>query len=335
MIDIDIIGFFDSVLKGIGQVQFHDSAITGVLFLVGLAIFSRRLALWGFIGSLVATLVGIAIGGNDWWVTYGLFGFNGVLTATALWLFIKPSKRSVAYLLFGAALSALVMVSLTRFFTPWGIPALTGPFNITTMLLLWANGAGGVVHGFGKLSIGEFGWWMPWPKLEEKWTAAECVKTSFRGMAQVMFSDHWLTGVVFFIAFALGGFFLYPWGHSHVPGGTTNIGFPFGLGGVVALMGSVVGTLTAIACKGDRQAIHHGIYGYNSVLTALALFGVFFALNPVNLVFALFFTAVTTIIMAAIMSMFAPYKMPALTLPFCVTTWIAIYATQIFSGVFV
>jgi urea transporter len=335
MITINFIEFIDSIFKGIGQVQFHDSAITGVLFLVGLAIYSRRLALWGFIGSLVATLVGIAIGGNNWWVTFGLFGFNGELTATALWLFIKPSKRSVVYTLFGTALSAVVMVFLTRFFVPWGLPALTGPFNITTMLLLWAVGAGGVLHGFGKLNVGDFGWWMPWPTMEEKWTAAECVKTAFRGMSQVMFSDHWLTGIVFFIGLTLGGYFLYPWNYSHIPGGTTNVGFPFGLGGVVALMGSVIGTLTAIGLRADKQAVHHGIFGYNGVLTALALFGVFYTLNPINLVYAIFFTIVSTLIMAAIMSIYAPYKMPALTLPFCVTTWIAIYATQIFTGVFV
>jgi urea transporter len=335
MTEIDLLEFFDGVLKGIGQVQFHDSAITGALFLVGLAIYSWRLAVWGFVGSLVATLTGMAIGGSDWWVTYGLFGFNGELTATALWLFIKPSKLSMAFLVFGACLSALVMVAFTRFFEPWGLPALTGPFNITTMALLWANGAGGAVHGFGKLNVGEFGWWMPWPKLEERWTLPEILKTPFRGMSQVMFSDHWATGVVFFIAFTLGGLILYPWDYSHVAGGTTNIGFPFGIGGVVALMGSIVGTLTAIALRGDRQAIHHGIYGYNSVLTALALFGVFYALNPANLAYALFFTVVTTVVMAALMSLFAPYKMPALTLPFCVTTWTAIYATQVFAGVFV
>jgi len=323
--DITLLEFVDALFKGVGQVQFHDSFITGIFFLTGIALYSRRLALLAFVGSVVGTLTGMALGANEYWITFGLFGFNSVLTAEALYLFVKPTRDSMVYNIIGVVATAIAMAFLTVFFKPWNLPALTGPFNIITFVFLFA-----VATQILRPSD-SFGWWKPWPTFDEKWTPVEFIKTVFRGMAQVMFCDDWRTGVLFFIGFTLGGYFTYPWRFGEA--GMT-LGFPYGLGGVVAFVGSFIGTSVAIAFKADINAVKHGLYGYNSVLTALALFGVFLHLTPTNFIYMAFWAAVTTIMMAAWQEIYRPYGIPPLTWPFCLITWIALWAIQLFPGVF-
>ncbi|HET6730596.1 MAG TPA: urea transporter, partial [Nitrososphaeraceae archaeon] len=52
------------------------------------------------------------------------------------------------------ACSVVVMPTLQRFFGPWGLPALTGPFVFTAWAWLLA------IHGFGHIPAG-IGWSKP------------------------------------------------------------------------------------------------------------------------------------------------------------------------------
>lgn len=124
-------------LKGIGQVFLVDSWVTGLFFLIGLALCNRRAALWAAIGSAVALLVAILFktSGSD--VAGGLYGFSPVLTAIALGtVFYKPGRRSALWALTGVVVTVFVQAGMDVMLTPLGIPTLTAPFCLTTWLFL-------------------------------------------------------------------------------------------------------------------------------------------------------------------------------------------------------
>lgn len=336
---MEILQFWDSVFKGIGVVQFFDSSIAGIIFLVGLAIYSRRLALFAFLGSLVSTLTGMALGASDALISTGFFGFNGVLTATALWLFLKPTKWTPIYALFGACLSSIVFAAIAVFMSPVGLPALTAPFVLTTWVFLLS-----AKTSFKRITP-SVGWWERWPTYgaENRMEPAEFIKAVLRGNAQVMFSDSWITGAIFIVGYTLGGIrYYWPYGPNFgLPPLTPGTGGPFLLGGVIGFVGSLCGTLMAWAGGADIQSIKHGIYGFNGTLCAIAIsagalpgFKLFPAMSPATIIFGIIAAAVSSLVLAFMMEFLNPYTMPALTWPFIITTWCFLLAAKMFPNTF-
>ena len=124
-------------LKGIAQVFLIDSWVTGIFFLVALAVCSRWAALWAAIGSAVALAVSILFRLDPATITSGLFGFSAVLTAIALGCtFYKPNWKVALWTLAGIIVTQFVQMGMDAYMLPYGIPTLTGPFCITTWLFL-------------------------------------------------------------------------------------------------------------------------------------------------------------------------------------------------------
>lgn len=136
-------GWVAAVLRGLGQVMFQDSALTGLIFLAGLAVHSWRAAAWALAGSLCGLLCALALGFPADLASAGLFGFNGALTGIALGL--HPGSRLLLPFA-GIVLSTLLL----RVFQLAGLPALTAPFVLASwtmpvLQLLWrrvGRGAG-------------------------------------------------------------------------------------------------------------------------------------------------------------------------------------------------
>lgn len=133
-------GFVDLVvywLKGIGQVFLINSWITGVCFLVGLALCSRWAALWAAIGSALSLVMVIAMHASGSDIANGMYGYSPVLTAIALaTTFYKPNWRSALWALLGTMTTVFVQAAMYVLLAPLGIATLTAPFCIATWLFL-------------------------------------------------------------------------------------------------------------------------------------------------------------------------------------------------------
>lgn len=124
-------------LKGVAQIMLIDSWVTGVLFLVGLAVNSRWAAIWAFVGSAIGTYGALLFGGSSVAVSTGLYGFSPALTAIALGcVFYKPSTASALWAAVGALATLFVQGAANLFLEPLGLPALTAPFCLATWLFL-------------------------------------------------------------------------------------------------------------------------------------------------------------------------------------------------------
>lgn len=124
-------------------------------------------------------------------------------------------------------------------------------------------------------------------------------KILLRGISQVFLLNNVITGVLF-----LAGVFYASWRM-----------------GIGAVIGVLVGTLTALILKYHRDDINQGLYGYNSTLVCLAIFS-FFGFTVPSLI-AAFTGAVLSVLMTKVMRQ--RWKLPVFTAPFIISTWIAMF----------
>lgn len=124
-------------LKGISQVFLVNSWVTGIFFIVALAVCSRWAALWAMIGSAIALGIAILFKADPSDIANGLFGFSPVLTAIAVGCtFYKPGIKTALWAVLAIIATVFIQAGMDALFTPLGIPTLTGPFCVGTWLFL-------------------------------------------------------------------------------------------------------------------------------------------------------------------------------------------------------
>jgi urea transporter len=302
------VGVIDALLRGVGQVMLQNNPTTGLLFLVGIFINSSNYGLTALLGLVVATLAAYLLGVDRTLIRNGLFGFNGVLTGIGLSVFLQWDWHVAVYIILGAIVSTIVMMGLAKLLISWDMAPLTAPFVLTAWLLLFA------LYQFGQLHPTQLIGPMPvhpgaaiQTDLQEAagggtvgLTVANLANTLFRGVGEVFLQDNLWTGVVFAIAILVN----------------SRVCFGF------ALLGSALGGLTALVLGGDGVTIYHGLYGFNAVLTGIALGGLFLVLNWWSTIYSLIGAIFSAIVFAAIAVALSPIGMPALTAPFVLTTWV-------------
>jgi urea transporter len=304
------VGVVDALLRGVGQVMFQNNPLTGAIFLVGILVNSPELAGAGLLGLAASTLAAYLLGADRTLIANGLFGFNGILVGIGLAFFLEFDLLLAVYIVLGAAVSSVVLVALANLLSTWDMPALTAPFVLTAWLLLFA------VYQLGFLQPTELiAPATPDPQAAVQTelrelptgtggvTAENLAHGLFRGVGEVMFQDNLLTGLIFLAGIAV---------NSRVSAG-------------FALLGSAVGLLTALALGGDGFTAYHGLYGFNAVLCAIALGGVFFVLTWRSAVYALVAAVVSVPTFAAFAVLLSPFGMPALTGPFVLVTWLFLW----------
>ncbi|QEH38742.1 Urea transporter [Aquisphaera giovannonii] len=122
-------GFFAEVLSGEAEVWLEASPLTGLLFLIGIALSDWRHATTAAIGSMAGTLLASYHRDPESSIALGLYGYNAALAAMAIWL-ARPSLVPVL-------LAAAISVPLTEFFPKsLGLPALTAPFVAASWIVL-------------------------------------------------------------------------------------------------------------------------------------------------------------------------------------------------------
>lgn len=124
-------------LRGIGQLFLVDGVVSGLLILVGILCSSRVAAIVAVAGSLVGSAVAIALRASGAAIVHGLWGFNAYVTFVALaGVYFILDTRSALLGLAGAVAATILYAGFSGAFGLWGVPALTLPFCVVTLVLL-------------------------------------------------------------------------------------------------------------------------------------------------------------------------------------------------------
>lgn len=218
--------------RGVGQIFFQPRALTGLLIVAGIAVYSPLMAFQVVLGTTVSTVAARLL---DLRVRDGLQGYNGALVGAAAWAAMGVFWPATLVTVVGAAACPAVHRALERALAPVGLPALTAPFCIVSGLLT------ALLRAIDAPMVPD-----PAPVSgATAWLVPEAVLT---GESQVVLVDSWVGGVLI-----LAGLFIAGWRV-----------------GAAALLGSVVGTAATLALVPAGQAAH-GLGGYSPCLTAIAI----------------------------------------------------------------
>lgn len=132
-----VAGFF----KALGAVLFVPGITAGVVLSAVLLRYSRILFLLALLGYYAGALVRGLLLGSFYKAFADLNNFNFIFIAMALGgVFLIPSLTSYLLALTGVMIATVVLDAVTGFWSSYGIPAFTLPFNVVTLGMVYVLG---------------------------------------------------------------------------------------------------------------------------------------------------------------------------------------------------
>lgn len=298
----ELFPFLLASIKGISQIMLIENAITGIIILLAITLASPFLGSITFISVMIGTLIAKIGGADKQAVNAGLFGYNSALTGLALSLFLDGPYNWIIALI-GAAIVSILTAALMHFIKGIDIPILTFPFVIITWFMLLITYkletfqlnpilAPEILSNVTVDFSGEINW----------------LGGFVLGIAQIFFLDNIYSGILLFIALFWAGWRF----------------------GVYAIIGSAIALLTASLFGGEQSLISLGLYGYNAILTIIAVSIVFKESdNRFALYSGMIGASLTILITASLSVWLLPFGLPALTMAFVLGTWIFLGARKV------
>lgn len=296
-----VAGVLSGTLCGAGQVMFQKSVWTSLFFLAGIFwgawIEGRMAVAWGAVaGLIVSTGTGALLGLKSDEGRQGLWGFNGILVGCAFMTFLRPTPLCWLAMLLCAASTVWVRQGLNRVMAPWRVNSFTMPFVLMTWFFLAAAHA---LKGLPAEGLAA-------PAFPASFSAAvaegwlDLVVYGLKGVAQVFLIDSWVTGLLFLIGLALSNGWSAFW----------------------AAVASALSLGVILLFQGAGASIAEGLYGFSPVLTGIALGSIFYKPSWRTALWTLLGIILTVFVQAAMNVLLTPVGLPALTAPFCITTWL-------------
>jgi urea transporter len=283
-------------LRGLAQVIFINNPISGLVLLLAFLVQSPWCALLALLGTAAAHGTARLLCLAEGLRSEGIYGFNGALVGCAvanLFQFDRPLSSLIwAFLvLLGGALTTLMLEGLGRGIHRYlGLPPLTVPFVLVTWGLL---GLASLAPG-AALALAE-----PLPVPELASASQAFADGLLRSMGQVFLCSNPWSGLLVLIA--------------------TFLASPLAAG--LGLLGALVGMAVGLLLNAPLEAIAQGLWGYNGVLVAIALGGIFYAPSWASLAVGLGGAALASLLQLA-WSLTPAQGWPSFTLAFVLATWL-------------
>lgn len=289
----------DIILKNISQVLLINNKWTGLFVLIGLFIANWKIGLSALIASLVSYVLASYMNYSIEEINNGLAGFRPVLTAIALILFLDNNWSGIIVTIIATVLTLPVGAAIRELLKPYGIAMLTSPFIIVTWIAILIPGQ--VKSLNTQLDI----------------IPSQVNKTSFsHSYEHIQILQSILEGFsqVFLVPSLLGGLLII-------------IGIFIGSKKAVmlALLANVVGFIAIAVLGGNTNEINEGLFGYNLVLTVIAL-GVTFKTSMNAYITTILGVILTVFIQLGLNTLLIPFYLPAFTVPFILSAWLMLFA---------
>ncbi|QMW66079.1 urea transporter [Mumia sp. ZJ1417] len=273
--------------RGVSEIFFQNNVWTGLLIIAGFFFADWQMALLVVIGAVCSTVAGalMRVGADN--IRIGMQGFNGALIGAAMYTAMGGEGWAYLFTVIGGVLCApvtwfFVWLFATEPLKRFALPSTTAPF-CTVAGIIYASTLN--LHVSGSTVHATDG------------TGESVLRSLLTNVSEVV-----LVNSVWAGALILLGLFIASWKV-----------------GLAAVMGSVIGSLYALALGETDATIAEGLAGYSGVLTAIALSVVFLKSSAASWVYAAVgaaITAVTTLVMTDLTDQ------PHYTWPYILTTWV-------------
>jgi urea transporter len=301
--------FLDTLCRGVGNVVFQDSAITGLLVLIGIGISSWTASVGFLIGAAIATLIAKWFRADGHSIEHGMFAFSGGYVGLLMGVLLEKEVPFITgewllLLILGGILAVPLTAGFGLVFGKLKISATALPI----LLLLWAIMAGVLYTNLPQNSVV--------PQVLPAGQAAAYTWETFiygilNGFGQIFVQVNPITG-----ALILLGIFV----NSRI-------------GGLMALLGGVAAVLVAWALGYDEPVVRNGVIAFNSILSAIGLGGFFLVFSGRSLVYALIGSLLALWVFLVMAVLLNPLGLPALSIGFVLVTAIMMLGAQTFGFV--
>lgn len=282
------------VLEAYAQVLFGRSLLAGLLFAAATFVVPEH-GLAGLLGLLATNGWARALGRPDAHIREGYYGYNGLLVGLALGNLFRLTLPFAVLLVAVSLLTVAVAAALRNVSERLiGVPVLSLPFVLATWAaLLAARRFGAVEIAIDPVLAG-----VPLG------VAAPIVETFLRSLGAVFFQLGVPSGVL-----VLAGLLVQSrWAV------------------ILAILGFAAGAAVYQGLGGADADISASLIGFNFILAAIALGGVFVVLGPASLGLGAAAGVLAAVLSAATMAALAPLNLPVLAFPFVITTQALIFA---------
>lgn len=273
--------FYRIVLRGISQLCLQTNELTGLFFLAAVFIASPIASAYLLVAAILGPLGRILIGERREVLATGLPALNPCLIALSIPVFFNTGWTNIGMwvVLILCIASAVLLVRL--FLRIFSFPIIALPFLII-FWILWAIEPHVSFLQPSELHLAAYHTFHP-------------VVAVLYSLGQAIFSATLWSGVLFLI-----GVLLSNWRH-----------------GVVALLGAIIGTFVAYYYSNVApESANLGLYGFNGVLAAVAVFVTCQGKLRLSILGALLATIFIPLI--------ADFGVQTLSAPFVFTTWLMI-----------
>jgi urea transporter len=285
------------MLHGPSQIYFQKNVVTGALILVAFFIADWRMGVLAILGCAGGILGGLLLRYRLSDAADGMLSFCGTLVGAAVYAALGRDEWWAWPLAFaGGVATGPVTWAIDALFTrtrlrAFGLPYTTAPFVIVATVIALSTARIPVRSGPAPLST------QP---------ALAFLLSLFTNVAQVVLVGNAIAGAVILL-----GLFVANWKV-----------------GTAALLGSALGSLTAIAMGESWTDIASGIAGYSGVLTAIAIAVTFLAVSAASWLYALPWIVITAVVTLLMHRLGAE----TYTWPYILTTWAALIIAHFLRG---
>jgi len=285
----------DAVLRSYAQILFSRSRVVGALVILGTAIVPR-VALYGLLATLLAFGVTRVFRLSEDLTATGLFGYNALLVGLGAGLLFGPTLDAQVLTVVGVVTAVFMTAALySALGAAFNLPPLTLPFLFVFYLVIGAARILDVPLGPLLAEQAMFAIDLPRP-----------INLFLQSLGALFFLPRADVGLV--VLFAL----LF---HSRI-----------------AVLLAVFGFAMAYLLEGRLLLVMDGtlpmVLGYNFVLTAIALGGVWFIPSPSSMLLAVGASLVCGLAAIGLVPLMSIQALPLLILPFNLTLILVMYAMR-------
>eukprot|EP00697_Spironema_sp_BW2_P013124 gnl/Spiro4/3014_TR1486_c0_g1_i1.p1 gnl/Spiro4/3014_TR1486_c0_g1~~gnl/Spiro4/3014_TR1486_c0_g1_i1.p1 ORF type:complete len:983 (+),score=201.46 gnl/Spiro4/3014_TR1486_c0_g1_i1:99-2951(+) len=290
-----VLEFFDSALRGVGQMMFCNNPISGVFLLVAIVVYSRFLLTTAVFGVLCATSTAYLLGLPRNAVRSGLFSFNGALSALAVTTWqttTLPDPDSWGWdirVLFPVFFVSIWSVFLCVILGDLLVKRLgVSYYGLPFIISVWT-------FCFGAFQYGHFlNRGLTDPALVTTFNdpafydTASTFKALMTCVSQALYLTDWRSGLIM-----LGGI---------------AVATPISM--AMAVNGAGIAILTHLILGGPLSILYNGVWGFNAVLTNMAIGGMFYTMSWTVWALSSYAAFVTVFVSRALSIIFTPLGVP-------------------------
>ena len=289
---------FFSTLTAYSSVLFNANPYFGFFIFLS-TLFNPPAAFTGLLGILFSNLLALFLGVNEERIKKGLYGFNGLLVGLSVSLYHNVDFNLVLMLFAAIVLLVFLTLALEYMFSYFfGLPALSIPFVFVSIIIYFSFYD---YHAFTSRESYTFPFDSYFPEIPFY------IKYYIKSLGGIFFqSSPWAGLIIAFILFV-----------------SSRIAF------LLSVLGFSVGMLFHVTLSGSITDLSAGVVGFNYILSAIAVGGIFLIPSPGTFLLAALAAMVSALISSFTKVFFVQFNIPVLALPFTSVTLLFIYATRL------